>query len=75
MQTVHPLPKGRQSLWMILATAIAALALAQPVLAQAPYKAPRNAFGQPDLSGTWTNASLTQLERPLNLKDLVITEA
>ncbi|MFN9926513.1 MAG: hypothetical protein ACK53I_06205 [Phenylobacterium sp.] len=75
MQTVHPLLKGRQSLWMILATAIAVLALAQPVLAQTPYKAPRNAFGQPDLSGTWTNASLTQLERPPNLKDLVITEA
>ena len=29
-----------------------------------PYKAPRNAFGQPDLEGTWTNNSLTPLQRP-----------
>jgi hypothetical protein len=27
------------------------------------YKAPTNAYGQPDLEGTWTNASLTNLER------------
>jgi hypothetical protein len=32
--------------------------------AAAPYKAPLNAYGQPDLEGTWTNASLTVLERP-----------
>ena len=31
---------------------------------RAPYKAPRNAFGQPDLEGTWTNNSLTPLQRP-----------
>jgi hypothetical protein len=28
------------------------------------YKAPMNAYGQPDLEGTWTNATLTVLERP-----------
>jgi hypothetical protein len=28
------------------------------------YKAPINAYGQPDLEGTWTNATLTVLERP-----------
>jgi hypothetical protein len=28
------------------------------------YKAPMNAYGQPDLEGTWTNATLTELERP-----------
>lgn len=28
------------------------------------YKAPMNAHGQPDLEGTWTNATLTVLERP-----------
>jgi hypothetical protein len=28
------------------------------------YKAPLNTFGQPDLEGTWTNATLTTLERP-----------
>jgi len=30
----------------------------------APYKAPLNDYGQPDLEGTWTNATLTTLERP-----------
>src|ERR1700735_5464692 len=32
--------------------------------AGAGYKAPLNAYGQPDLEGTWTNATLTLLERP-----------
>lgn len=39
------------------------------------FKAPRNAYGQPDFSGIWTNASLTQLERPPQVKSLVITPA
>jgi len=39
------------------------------------YKAPRNAFGQPDLQGTWTNASLTSLVRPAAFKSLTIPEA
>src|SRR4051812_38291402 len=39
------------------------------------YKAPRNGYGQPDFSGTWTNASITQLERPAQFKSLVITPA
>jgi hypothetical protein len=49
----------------------AVFALASPavVVAAAPaasgaYKAPMNAYGQPDLEGTWTNATLTVLERP-----------
>ena len=28
------------------------------------YIAPLNTYGQPDLEGTWTNATLTVLERP-----------
>jgi hypothetical protein len=41
----------------------------------APYKAPRNATGQPDLQGVWTNATITPLERPPALGDrLVLTE-
>ena len=31
-------------------------------------------FGDPDLQGTWTNASLTTLERPDNYKSLVVTK-
>jgi hypothetical protein len=48
-----------------IAAAIAALvlvALAGSVHA-GPYRAPRTAFGQPDLQGLWTAASLTELER------------
>src|SRR5438132_611682 len=58
----------------ILLAAAAALALAGASAAQG-YKAPRNGFGQPDFSGTWTNASITQLERPAQFKSLVITPA
>jgi len=40
----------------------------------APYKAPRNAFGQPDFSGVWTNATITRLERdPKYGERLVLT--
>jgi hypothetical protein len=49
--------------------------LATATVATAPaYKPPRNAFGQPDFEGVWTNASLTSLERPANFKGLTITE-
>ena len=40
-----------------------ALALAAPAGA-GDYSAPRNGFGQPDLSGTWTNTTLTPQARP-----------
>ena len=48
-----------------LAGAIAAPAAAQtsPAAVAKGYKAPRNAFGQPDLSGVWSNATITRLER------------
>ena len=39
----------------------------------ASYHAPRTAFGDPDLQGLWTNASLTTLERPDGIKTLVVT--
>ena len=31
-------------------------------------------FGDPDLQGTWTNTSLTTLERPDNYTSLVVTQ-
>jgi hypothetical protein len=37
------------------------------------YRAPRTANGQPNLQGIWTNAWFTRLERPEELKQLVIT--
>src|SRR5207302_379097 len=39
------------------------------------YKAPRDAYGHPDLQGVWTNWSMTRLERnPRYGKDLTLTE-
>lgn len=55
--------------------ALAAAAIATAAHAQDAYKAPRNAFGQPDMEGVWTNASLTSLERGPQFKTLTITEA
>ena len=57
-----------------MAVIITALSLAGAADAQA-YKAPRNAFGQPDFSGVWTNASLTNLVRPAQFKTATIPEA
>ena len=49
--------------------ALAAVLALAPVAAfgQGDYTAPRNAFGQPDLSGIWMNNSATPLERPEQL--------
>ena len=38
-----------------------------PSVSPPGWKAPRTAFGQPDLSGNWTNASLTPLTRNTRL--------
>ena len=44
-----------------------------------PYRAPRTAAGQPDLQGTWTGVSLTDLERepqtPLTFANLAEEQA
>src|SRR5690242_17244402 len=49
-------------------TACAALGLAlaagAAVAADAPWKAPHNGYGQPDLTGAWSNATLTPQARP-----------
>jgi hypothetical protein len=52
------------------------LACAQPPAPpKTGYKAPRDAYGHPDLQGVWTNASITRLERnPRYGKDLALTE-
>ena len=52
----------------VLAAPIALQAQTAPAKAgAAPYKAPRNAFGQPVLEGDWSNASLTPESRPANV--------
>jgi hypothetical protein len=60
---------------MRILLAAAAMVLAASAACAADYKAPRNAFGQPDFEGVWTNASLTSLERGPQFKTLTITDA
>jgi len=43
--------------------------LGAPTVAQAQTQTSRNVFGQPDLSGDWSNASLTPLTRNRNISD------
>jgi len=64
-----------QSLSLAALAAAGALAAAPALGAEPAYKAPRTAFGQPDLQGVWTNATITPLERPAVLGDrLVLSE-
>ena len=63
----------RFALSLLAALSLAGAAPSSQAWAQA-YKAPKNAFGQPDLSGVWTNASLTSLVRPAQFKSLTISE-
>src|SRR5277367_749922 len=53
------------ALWTaIAASTMPAVFAASAAPAGGAYKAPLNAYGQPDFEGTWTNATLTVLERP-----------
>ncbi len=42
--------------------------------AHAEWQSPRTVFGSPDLQGTWTNATITTLERSREFDRLVLTE-
>jgi len=52
-----------------LLPALVAILWAQAATAAPPYKAPRNALGQPDLQGLWTNATITPLQRDAKYGD------
>jgi hypothetical protein len=47
----------------VMAAAPAMAQTAKPAAGKSAYKAPRNAFGQPDLEGVWTNKTITNLTR------------
>ena len=55
----------------LIALTFAALAAAT-VVAQEPSL--RTPDGKPDLQGIWSNATITPLERPQNVTDLVLTD-
>jgi hypothetical protein len=57
------------------AIAVGLALLAGQALAAPPPAAPRTFDGKPDLNGVWTNASVTQLNRPASTPKLVVTEA
>ena len=62
----------RRSTLLALTSALALIATAA---AAQGYKAPRNSYGQPDLSGVWTNATITRLERDPRLGErLTLTD-
>ena len=56
---------------LLAATAVAAalVAFQEPGQSAKPSKAPRTPDGQPDIQGIWSNAVLTPMERPADLKD------
>lgn len=59
-----------------LALAVAAFAvMLGPAAGQTSWKMPRTPDGRPDLQGTWTNATITPVERPSKFTRLVLTEA
>jgi hypothetical protein len=60
--------------WAVGLAAIA-VALCAGQAAAASFRVPRTASGAADLQGVWTNLSLTRLERPPELKDLVLKDA
>jgi hypothetical protein len=53
-----------QSLAAVTVALVGCSALAQSGSAPRNWQPPRNEFGQPDLQGTWNNATITPMERP-----------
>jgi hypothetical protein len=62
-------PHSNVRTWTVLAVAclglVASAQSPRPASPARPYTAPRNAFGQPDLEGVWSNDSITPLQRPV----------
>ncbi|HEY8004948.1 MAG TPA: hypothetical protein VIE16_12010, partial [Phenylobacterium sp.] len=61
---------------MALAACLTIAPAAATAAGPAAYQAPRTAFGQPDIGGYWSNATLTPTQRDSKLGDrLVYTPA
>jgi hypothetical protein len=56
--------KLKSLLFACVLTAAAAAAATASAADKTPFKTPRTAWGAPDLENTWTNVTVTQLERP-----------
>jgi hypothetical protein len=54
----------------LIATAF--LALPGAARPEPTYRAPRDAYGRPDLQGVWTNETLTRFERPAQFADRLV---
>ena len=54
---------------------LAAALFGSTALQAAEWEQPRMSWGHPDIQGIWTNATVSVLERPEELKSLVMTEA
>src|SRR5690242_17384318 len=60
---------------LVIAAALALAVSVSVIAQQKPAATPvRAAAAKPDLSGTWTNATITPLERPQGVTDLVLSE-
>jgi hypothetical protein len=59
---------------LLVACGLALIASASVIAQQKPSVPARTAPSKPDLSGTWTNATITPLERPQGVTDLVLSE-
>jgi hypothetical protein len=53
--------------------AAAALAVLASQAAAEAWEVPRNMYGDPDLQGLWTNATITALQRPGQFEELALT--
>jgi hypothetical protein len=78
MSNTTPESLPRLAIWIAgLLAAVLALGLALAgtgAQAAGAYRAPRTAYGAPDLQGLWTNTALTFLQRPPIFKALVATD-